>query len=67
MRRGGEEFPVELAVTRVDVAGAPLFTGHLRDITERTRARERLAILVAPARRSPRPSIPTGSPRPSPR
>jgi PAS domain S-box-containing protein len=34
---GGPEFPVELAVTRVPLPGPPLFTGHLRDISERKR------------------------------
>ena len=37
MRRGGEEFPVELAITRIATAGAPMFAGHIRDITERRR------------------------------
>src|SRR5262249_25552034 len=46
MRRSGEEFPVELAVTRVDVAGSPLFTGPLVALTEWKRERERRAILV---------------------
>ena len=39
---GGERFPVELTITRIDVGGAPLFTGHLRDITERKRAEAEL-------------------------
>ncbi|MDQ3914144.1 MAG: SpoIIE family protein phosphatase [Actinomycetota bacterium] len=34
-RADGTEFPVELAITRVDVPGPPLFTGYLRDITDR--------------------------------
>jgi PAS domain S-box-containing protein len=38
MRADGSEFPVELAITRIPVPGVPLFTGHLRDITERKRA-----------------------------
>ncbi|MDQ3981444.1 MAG: PAS domain S-box protein, partial [Actinomycetota bacterium] len=37
MRADGTEFPVELAVARVDVPGDPLFTGYLRDITNRRR------------------------------
>ena len=36
-RADGSEFPIELAITRVDVAGPPLFTGQLRDITNRKR------------------------------
>ena len=35
MRSDGTRFPVELAITRIDVPGAPVFTGCLRDITER--------------------------------
>ncbi|MBW3633725.1 MAG: PAS domain S-box protein, partial [Chloroflexi bacterium] len=36
MRADGTEFPVELAVTRVPADGPPLFTGYVRDITDRT-------------------------------
>jgi PAS domain S-box-containing protein len=46
MRRDGTEFPVELAVTRADVVGSPMFVGYLRDITERAKAEERLRFLV---------------------
>src|SRR5204862_3311274 len=35
MRADGTEFPVELAVTRVDLPGPPMFTGYVRDITAR--------------------------------
>ncbi|HEV8420282.1 MAG TPA: PAS domain S-box protein [Actinomycetota bacterium] len=42
MRADGTEFPVELAITRVDVPGPPLFTGYLRDITQRKQAEEEL-------------------------
>jgi PAS domain S-box-containing protein len=35
MRADGSVFPAELAITRIDVPGEPLFTGYLRDITER--------------------------------
>jgi PAS domain S-box-containing protein len=35
MRHDGTRFPVELAITRIDVPGTPVFTGYLRDITER--------------------------------
>ena len=35
MRRDGSEFPIELAVTRVPKAGYAMFTGTIRDITER--------------------------------
>jgi two-component system sensor histidine kinase/response regulator len=43
MRRDGTEFPVELAITPIFVPDAPpLFTGYLRDITERKNAEEEL-------------------------
>jgi PAS domain S-box-containing protein len=37
MRKGGEEFPAELAITRISSDGPPIFTGHVRDISERVR------------------------------
>ena len=45
MRADGSEFPVELAVARVDVPGQPVFTGFLRDITERKQAEEKIQAL----------------------
>jgi PAS domain S-box-containing protein len=42
MRRDGSRFPVELTITRIDVPGDPVFTGHLRDITERLRVEREL-------------------------
>jgi PAS domain S-box-containing protein len=45
VRRDGTEFPVELSITRVSTDGPPMFTGFLRDISERKTAeaeRERL-------------------------
>ena len=41
-RADGTEFPAELTITRLDAETA-LFTGHVRDITERVRTEERLA------------------------
>jgi PAS domain S-box-containing protein len=38
MRADGSTFPVELAITRIDVPGPPTFTGYLRDITDRKAA-----------------------------
>ncbi|HEX3456299.1 MAG TPA: PAS domain S-box protein [Gaiellaceae bacterium] len=35
LRADGTEFPVELTITRIGVAGPPLFTGYIRDITDR--------------------------------
>lgn len=42
VRRNGEEFPVELAITRITVNGSTIFTGHIRDITERRWAESEL-------------------------
>jgi PAS domain S-box-containing protein len=43
MRAGGEEFPVELAITRLDLPGPPVFAGSIRDLTEQRRASQQLA------------------------
>jgi PAS domain S-box-containing protein len=37
MRADGTEFPVELAVARIDLPGPPSFTAYVRDITNRKR------------------------------
>jgi len=42
MRADGSEFPVELTITRVEPFEPPLFTGFLRDITDRKQAEEEL-------------------------
>jgi PAS domain S-box-containing protein len=54
MRADGSVFPIELAVTRPDLPGAPLFCGYLRDVTERRdneRSLQRLADEQAALRR----------------
>jgi PAS domain S-box-containing protein len=45
MRSDGAEFPVELAITRIATDGPPIFTAHLRDITERKRTEDELLTL----------------------
>ena len=42
MRADESEFPVELTITRIPLPGRPLFTGFLRDITERKQAEQEL-------------------------
>ena len=37
MRSDGSEFPVELAIVRVPIAGPPFFTAYLRDLSEKKR------------------------------
>ena len=39
-RADGREFPVELTITRIRSHGRPMFTGHLRDVTDRKAAEE---------------------------
>jgi PAS domain S-box-containing protein len=42
LHKNGTEFPVELTVTRIAIPGPPMFTGYLRDITDRKRAEAEL-------------------------
>jgi PAS domain S-box-containing protein len=42
VRRSGEEFPVEVAITVTRAGEERIFTAHVRDITERKRAEEEL-------------------------
>jgi phosphoserine phosphatase RsbU/P len=46
VRANGEEFPLELTVTRIGTGEPPLFTGFVRDITERRRSAVELAQLL---------------------
>jgi len=47
LRRDGTEFPVELSLTRIACEGPPVFTGFVRDITERKRAAMAVSHLAA--------------------
>jgi PAS domain S-box-containing protein len=47
MRSDGSEFPVELAITPIHEGDKPMFTGYLRDISDRKRAEEELRRLNA--------------------
>jgi diguanylate cyclase (GGDEF)-like protein/PAS domain S-box-containing protein len=46
MRADGTEFPVELAITPILSRAVPIFVGHIRDISERKKAEERLVYLA---------------------
>ncbi|MGH8057749.1 MAG: histidine kinase dimerization/phosphoacceptor domain -containing protein, partial [Candidatus Entotheonellia bacterium] len=41
-RADGSEFPAELTLTHIPIEGPPMFTGYVRDITERTRTENAL-------------------------
>ena len=47
LRGDGSEFPCELSITPIHRQGRLLFTGHLRDISERHRAETERAALLA--------------------
>jgi PAS domain S-box-containing protein len=47
LRADGTVFSVELAITRIPTKGPPLFTGYLRDLTERKRIERRRTIRLA--------------------
>jgi two-component system, sensor histidine kinase and response regulator len=42
IRADGSEFPIELSINQIPMDGPPLFTGYLRDITERQRLEREL-------------------------
>jgi PAS domain S-box-containing protein len=52
LRSDGSEFPVELAITRISGGGPPVFTGFLRDITNRKRSEEERTDLLVRERRA---------------
>jgi PAS domain S-box-containing protein len=47
LRADGTEFPVELTITRLPTEGPPMFTGFLRDLTERKQAETSQTLLAA--------------------
>jgi PAS domain S-box-containing protein len=47
MRADGAELPVEVAITRIRQDGPPMFTGFIRDITDRKRAEQEIRQLNA--------------------
>jgi len=46
MRADESEFPIGLAITRIGTQDPPMFTGYVRDITDRRRDEEALQFLV---------------------
>jgi two-component system cell cycle sensor histidine kinase/response regulator CckA len=46
-RRNGETFPVEAAISRINLDGPPMFTAFLRDITARKKAARLISELAA--------------------
>lgn len=47
MRADGSEFPVEMSISRIVIDGKPMFTGYMRDITERQEAERITSELAA--------------------
>ena len=47
MRADGTEFPVEMSISRIVIDGKPMFTGYMRDITERQEAERITSELAA--------------------
>jgi len=47
LRKNGSSFPMELAVSEMSVGGRRMFTGVVRDITERRRTEEHQKVLLA--------------------
>ncbi|MHB8172933.1 MAG: sensor histidine kinase [Nitrospirota bacterium] len=46
-RKDGSEFPLDLAVTEMRVGGKRMFTGIIRDLTDKTKAEEAVSRLAA--------------------
>ncbi|MBA3677514.1 MAG: PAS domain S-box protein [Sphingosinicella sp.] len=42
LKKGGEEIPIELSITKAPFAGEPIFLGFLRDISDRRRSEARV-------------------------
>jgi len=47
LRKGGTEFPAEVAVVRIRSEGPPIFTGYIRDISERRLAADAAMLRTA--------------------
>ncbi|HUJ72385.1 MAG TPA: PAS domain S-box protein [Verrucomicrobiae bacterium] len=47
LRANGQEFPVELSITRIETDAGPIFTVFVHDVTERKRAESVMGLLAA--------------------
>ncbi len=47
LRADGEEFPAEISISQIEMAGQKIYTAILRDVTERVRAEGRLRLQSA--------------------
>jgi len=74
LRHDGTEFPVELSVVRIPHDGAPVFTGFIRDVSDRKQREAALLLAPGPVLRRlfesgilgwPSATSPAGSTRPT--
>jgi PAS domain S-box-containing protein len=57
VRANGEEFPIEISISRVEVAGKRLYTAIVRDITERKGAEQEIVSLAKFPSENPNPVL----------
>jgi PAS domain S-box-containing protein len=57
IRANGEEFPVEISISRAEVAGKRLYTAIIRDTTERKRAEQEIVSLAKFPSENPNPVL----------
>jgi len=57
LRRDGREFPVELSITPIETGGKFVFSGFVRDISERKQAEEKTVWLASFPERNPNPIV----------
>jgi len=57
LRRDGSEFPIELAITPIQLGDRFIFSAFVRDISERRKAQEKTAWLASFPEKSPNPVV----------